>query len=52
MIAARNRHRDQDGIVSREAEKKSRHQPLRQLLGGSPDVLLALRPCWMASPCR
>ena len=36
--------------MSREAEKKSRHLPLRQLLGEAPDVLLALRPCWMASP--
>ena len=50
VIAVRNRHRDQDSIVSREAEKKSRHLPLRQLLGEAPDVLLALRPCWMASP--
>ena len=50
VIAVRNRHRDQDSIVSREAEKKSRHLPLRQLLSEAPDVLLALRPCWMASP--
>lgn len=50
VIDVRNRHRDQDGRVSREAEKKSRHLPLRQLLGEAPDVLLALRPCWMASP--
>jgi very-short-patch-repair endonuclease len=50
VIDVRNRHRDQDGIVTREAEKKSRHLPLRHLLGEAPDVLLALRPCWMASP--
>jgi very-short-patch-repair endonuclease len=50
VIAARNRHRDQDGLVSREAEKKTRHLPLRKLLSEAPDVLLALRPCWMASP--
>jgi len=50
VIAIRNQHRHQDGVVSREAEKKSRHLPLRQLLGEAPDVLLALRPCWMASP--
>ena len=50
VIAVRNRHRNQDGVMSREAEKKSRHLPLRQLLGEAPDVLLALRPCWMASP--
>lgn len=50
VISVRNRHRDQDGLVAREAEKKSRHLPLRKLLGEAPDVLLALRPCWMASP--
>ena len=50
VIAVRNRYRDQDSVVSREAEKKSRHLPLRRLLGEAPDVLLALRPCWMASP--
>ena len=49
-IAARNQHRDQDGVVSREAEKKTRHLPLRRLLGAAPDILLAVRPCWMASP--
>ena len=50
VIAVRNQRRDQDSIVSREAEKKSRHLPLRHLLSQAPEVLLALRPCWMASP--
>jgi very-short-patch-repair endonuclease len=36
--------------VAREAQKKARHIPLRQLVAQAPDVLLALRPCWMASP--
>jgi len=50
VISVRNQHRGQDSVVCREAEKKSRHLPLRLLLGEAPDVLLALRPCWMASP--
>jgi len=37
-------------LVAREAEKKTRHLPLRRVLADAPDVLLALRPCWMASP--
>ena len=49
-IEVRNRFSDQNGIVAREAQKKVRHIPLRQLVAQAPDVLLALRPCWMASP--
>lgn len=49
-IEVRNSHSDQNAIVGREAQKKARHMPLRQLVAQAPDVLLALRPCWMASP--
>jgi very-short-patch-repair endonuclease len=41
---------DQTALVSREAEKKSRHLPLRKLLAEAPDVLTAICPCWMTSP--
>jgi hypothetical protein len=49
-IDIRNRYADQNTLVAREAQKKARHIPLRQLVTQAPDVLLALRPCWMASP--
>jgi hypothetical protein len=49
-VDARNAHRDQSTLVGREAAKKTRHLPLRRLFAEAPDVLLALRPCWMASP--
>jgi hypothetical protein len=49
-VDARNRHRDQNTLVAREAAKRTRHLPLRRLFAEAPDVLLALRPCWMASP--
>ena len=49
-IDLRNKHADQNALVAREAQKKARHIPLRQLVAQAPDVLLALRPCWMASP--
>lgn len=29
---------------------EARHLPLRKLVAAAPDMLLALRPCWMASP--
>jgi very-short-patch-repair endonuclease len=50
VIAAMNEYPDQAGLVRREAEKRTRHLSLRRLLAEAPDVLMALRPCWMASP--
>jgi very-short-patch-repair endonuclease len=50
VVEVRDRHRDQSDLVAREAQKKARHLPLRKLFAQAPDVLLALRPCWMASP--
>lgn len=49
-VDARNKFPDQNGLVSKEAGKKARHLPLRQLFARAPNVLLGLRPCWMASP--
>lgn len=50
VTQARNEYPDQDLVVRREVGKKQRHMPLRRLLAQAPDVLLALFPCWMASP--
>jgi very-short-patch-repair endonuclease len=49
-LEIRNKHPRQSTLVSREAVKRTRHLPLRRLFSEAPDVLLALRPCWMASP--
>ncbi len=49
-VEARNRHGAQSTLVGREAAKRARHLPLRRLFAEAPDVMLALRPCWMASP--
>lgn len=49
-IAVMNAQLSQEALVRREAAKKTRHLPLRKLLAKAPDVLTALRPCWMASP--
>ncbi|MEV4391208.1 DUF3320 domain-containing protein [Nonomuraea sp. NPDC049607] len=37
-------------IIQREAEKKSRHLPVRVLLHKAPDVVQRLKPCFMMSP--
>lgn len=50
VINRMNAFPEQRLLVQRETTKKSRHKPLRQLLREAPDVLTALRPCWMASP--
>ncbi|TAK09572.1 DNA helicase, partial [bacterium] len=50
VIQVMNTHSGQDALVRREAEKKSRHLPLRKLISQAPDVLTTLCPCWMASP--
>jgi very-short-patch-repair endonuclease len=49
-IEAMNMHFDQADLVRREAAKKSRHIPLRELLARAPDVLTRIAPCWVASP--
>ena len=49
-VEARNANPVQSTLVGREAGKKARHLPLRRLFAEAPDVILALRPCWMASP--
>lgn len=38
------------GLLRREIEKKRRHVPLRQLIGGLPTALTRLTPCLLMSP--
>src|SRR5262249_9129273 len=45
-----NTYPEQETLVRREAAKKARHLPFRGLVEVAPQVLTALRPCWMASP--
>src|SRR5262249_4130626 len=37
-------------VVQTELRKRSRHRPLRQLLGQAPNAVLAIKPCLMMSP--
>jgi hypothetical protein len=38
------------GVIRREAEKKSRHLPIRDLLSKTEDIVQELKPCFMMSP--
>lgn len=40
----------QAGIIRREAEKKRRHMPVRDLIAQAREVIQALHPCFMMSP--
>ncbi|MEU7473356.1 DUF3320 domain-containing protein [Streptomyces sp. NPDC044984] len=37
-------------VIIREAEKKTRHMPVRELLGRTREVVQAVKPCFMMSP--
>ena len=50
IIQARNQFPDQSELVAHEAGKKRRHIPLRKLFRDAPDVIGALKPCWVMSP--
>ena len=46
----RDAKKDQNALVRSQANRKTRHLPLRRLLEKAPDVLLAAKPCWAMSP--
>ncbi|MFF3733615.1 DUF3320 domain-containing protein [Streptomyces sp. NPDC002476] len=37
-------------VITREAEKKTRHMPVRELLGRTREVVQPIKPCFMMSP--
>lgn len=41
---------DQAATIRREAEKKRKHMPVRELVDRSRDVTRAIKPCFMMSP--
>ena len=45
-----NALKQQAAVVRGEAQRKARFTPLRKLLAQAADILLALRPHWVASP--
>jgi very-short-patch-repair endonuclease len=49
-IAAMNAHPDQEALIKQEAAKMRRFKPLRKVFEEAGDVMMAVCPCWMASP--
>jgi very-short-patch-repair endonuclease len=49
-LKARNEKSDQALIFRGEIHKKARNMPVRKLVEKTGDVMMALCPCWMASP--
>jgi hypothetical protein len=49
-VAAMNEHPDQEDLVRRESNRQRGGLSFRSLASEASDVLLALRPCWLASP--
>lgn len=50
LYAELDAHPEQATLIRAEANKKTRHKPMRELLAAGADVLLALKPCWAMSP--
>jgi very-short-patch-repair endonuclease len=50
LVAVLDRYREEQDLVRREAAKKTRHLPTRQLFERAPHALLAIKPCWAMSP--
>ena len=49
-ISVMSYHPEETALVRREAAKKTRHISTRRLFQRAPNVLSAIRPCWMMSP--
>jgi very-short-patch-repair endonuclease len=41
---------DQATLIRKEANRKSRHRPVRDNFRDAPQVMTALKPCWVMSP--
>lgn len=50
LFDALDAHPDQATLIRAEANKQRRHRPMRDLLRGAPEVMMALKPCWAMSP--
>ncbi|MBK7366581.1 MAG: DUF4011 domain-containing protein [Candidatus Eisenbacteria bacterium] len=50
VVAVMNEFPEQEQVVRTEAARKRRIRPFRDLVRSAPNVLTAVRPCWMASP--
>ena len=49
-VRVRDEFPDQAEQVRKQASLKRRHMPIRDLFDRAPDVLTAVKPCWVMSP--
>jgi hypothetical protein len=49
-VAVQDRFPEQAQLVRDQAKRKRGHMPVRELFSQAPDVVTALRPCWVMSP--
>lgn len=50
LVMARDEHPDQAGLVVAQAKRRRGYMPVRDLFAAAPDVLKAVKPCWVMSP--
>jgi len=50
VVKLRDENPDESSIVTKQARLKSRHMPTGDLISRTPNVLGALKPCWVMSP--
>lgn len=49
-LCAEDEQAEQATVIRREAAKKSRHRPVRDTFNAAPEVMTAVKPCWVMSP--
>jgi len=49
-VRAQDHHPEEADLVRAQAKRKRGHLPVRQLFSRAPNVVTALRPCWVMSP--
>ena len=49
-VHVQDRNPEQAQLVQDQARRKRGHLPVREIFSRAPDVLTALRPCWVMSP--
>ena len=50
LVRVRDQFPDQSSTVAKQASLQRRHMPIRDLLSSAPDVMSAIKPCWVMSP--
>ncbi len=49
-VLAEDQAPEQATLIRREAAKRARHRPVRETFAKAPEVMTAIKPCWVMSP--